>query len=94
MRFVPVKEVDQQARLAWHPVREGYKVESLAIGDRLRGLLAEFGIVVAKSDLALRRVLADMEPQAALPAELAELLRDLGAHWAQVRTAIDLLGPT
>ena len=53
MRFVPVKSVEQQARLAWHRVREGYKTESLAIGNRLRGLLAEFGIVVAKNDRML-----------------------------------------
>ena len=88
MRFVPVKDVDQQARLAWHRVREGYKTESLAIGNRLRGLLAEFGIVVAQSDVALRRVLADLD-QAALPGEFKELIRGLQAHWAQVRTALD-----
>ena len=39
MRFVPVKDVDQQARLARHRVREGDKTKSLAIGNRLRGLL-------------------------------------------------------
>ena len=89
MRFVPVKSVEQQARLAWHRVREGYKTESLAIGNRLRGLLAEFGIVVANSDLALRRTLADLDQHAALPGEFKELIRDLDAHWRQVRTAID-----
>lgn len=89
MRFVPVKSVEQQARLAWHRVREGYKAESLAIGNRLRGLLAEFGIVVANSDVALRRVLADLEAQDGLPGELRELLRDLAAHWAQLRARID-----
>lgn len=52
MRSVPVKLVDQQVRLSWHRVREGYKVESLAIGNQIRGLLAEFGVIVAKSDLA------------------------------------------
>ena len=88
MRFVPVKSVDQQARLAWHRVREGDKVESLAIANRLRGLLAEFGLVVAPSDLALRRALAQMGEQAALPAELKELLGALGAHWAQIRERI------
>lgn len=89
MRFVPVKDVDQQARLAWHRVREGYKAESLAIGNRLRGLLAEFGVVVAPSDLALRRRLGDLEAQVGLPAPLKELLRDLAAHWSQVRERID-----
>ena len=51
MRFVAVKTVEQQARLAWHRVREGYKAEGLAISNRLRGLLAEFGVVVARSDM-------------------------------------------
>ncbi len=70
MRFVPVKDdVDQQARLAWHRVREGYKTESLAIGNRLCGLLAEFGVVVAKSDVALHRVLAALDQHAGLPGE-------------------------
>lgn len=89
MRFVQMKTVDQQARLAWHRVREGYKVESLAIGNRVRGLLAEFGVVVAKSDLALRRMLADLDRHTMLPIEFRELLRELSAHWAQVRERLD-----
>jgi transposase len=88
MRFVPVKTVEQQVRLSWHRVREGYKAESVAIGNRLRGLLAEFGIVVARSDLALRRMLADPDQQTTLPSELKELIGDLAAHWRQVRMAI------
>ncbi|THD06464.1 IS110 family transposase, partial [Metallibacterium scheffleri] len=88
MRFVPVKSVEQQARLAWHRVREGYKTEGLEISNRLRGLLAEFGIVMAQGDRALRIALADLDAAASLPAELKELLRDLSAHWAQVRDRI------
>ncbi len=88
MRFVAVKRVDQQARLAWHRVREGYKVESLAIGNRLRGLLAEFGIVVAKRESALREALAGLDQAKELPAELIVLIRTLGAHWQQVRERI------
>ena len=56
MRFVPVKTIDQQTRLSWHRVREGDKTESLSISNRLRGLLAEFGVVVSQSDAALRRL--------------------------------------
>ena len=89
MRFVPVKSLDQQVRLSWHRVREGYKVESLAIGNRIRGLLAEFGVIVAQSDLALRRVLADLDAQIGLPAEFKELLRDLADHWSQLRMHFD-----
>ncbi|HET7931045.1 MAG TPA: IS110 family transposase [Rhodanobacteraceae bacterium] len=88
MRFVPVKNIDQQARLAWHRVREGYKTEGRAIGNRLRGLLAEFGIVVSKSDGALRRTLADLGAHPELPAEFKELLRGLSEHWKRVTTAM------
>lgn len=41
MRFVPVKTIDQQARLAWHRVREGYKTEVLATSNRIRVMRPE-----------------------------------------------------
>jgi transposase len=88
MRFVPVKSVEQQARLAWHRVREGYKEEHRALGNRLRGLLAEFGIALPKSDAALRRVLADLDHYD-LPGEFKELLRASAEHWTALRAALD-----
>jgi transposase len=68
-------------------VREGYKAEALAISNRLRGVLAEFGVVVAQSDAALRRTLADLESMA-LPSPLKELLREVEAHWQQLHARI------
>lgn len=80
MRFVPIKSVDQQLRLCWHRAREGYKVEHRALGNRIRGLLAEFGNVVPNTDAALRAALADLD-HAKLPASLNALLADMTAHW-------------
>jgi len=88
MRFVAVKTVDQQARLSWHRVREGYKTEGLAISNRLRGLLAEFGVVVARSDQALGRALADDGVRQQLPPMLHALIDDLQQHWQHVRRRI------
>ena len=87
MRFVPVKSVDQQARLSWHRVREGYKTEALTTSNRLRGLLAEFGVAVAQSDAALRRTLADLDALA-LPCSLVKLLRDADSQWKQLQARI------
>ena len=89
MRFVPIKSIEQQARLSWHRMREGYKVESLAISNRIRGMLAEFGVIVAQSDLALRRLLADLDAQPTLPAQFKELLGDLADHWLRLRERLD-----
>lgn len=89
MRFVPVKTIEQQARLAWHRVREGYKAEGLASSNRLRGLLAEYGIVVPRGERALRCALADLDRYTCLPGEFRTLLRDLQAHWARVREGME-----
>lgn len=84
MRFVPVKTELQQARLAWHRGREGYKAEALALANRLRGLLAEFGVVPAKGDAPLRQALGDTAIRSALPVMLLDILDDLAGHWHQV----------
>jgi transposase len=91
MRIVPIKTLDQQTRLSWHRAREGYKTEALAIGNRIRGLLAEFGVVVAKSDAALRTLLADLSAHG-LPEALVEMLGDLDAHWQIVRERVRAYG--
>src|SRR5262249_35734847 len=49
MRFVGIKNVEQQDILAIHRVRERLVRERTAIVNQTRGLLMEYGIVVAKS---------------------------------------------
>jgi len=46
MRYVPVKDIEQQAILVIHRARKGLVGEQNRTANRLRGLLAEFGIVV------------------------------------------------
>ena len=57
--FVCIKTTQQQAMLAVHRLREGYKEERTACINRIRGLLAEFGLVFAQSPQALRQALPD-----------------------------------
>jgi transposase len=59
MRFVPVKSVEQQSMLCIHRLREGFKVERTACVNRIRGLLAEFGVVFSQSPAVLRHALPD-----------------------------------
>ena len=60
MRFVPVKSAQQQAVLTVHRLREGYKEERTACINRIRGLLAEFGVIVAQTPEILRRQLPEV----------------------------------
>lgn len=87
MRFVPVKSVEQQALLALHRVRQGFVVERTATINRLRGLMAEFGVVLALRSVTVRR-------QAALAAEaLPELARRMvGELLEQLRLLDERIG--
>ena len=46
MRFVPVKNIEQQSVLALHRVRQGFVKARTAQANQIRGLLSEFGIVI------------------------------------------------
>ena len=60
MRYVPIKTCEQQGVMSLHRVREGYKEERTACINRIRGVLAEFGLVFGKSPKVLRARLADV----------------------------------
>jgi len=60
MRFIPVKSIEQQSMLCVHRLREGLKEDRTACINRIRGLLAEFGLVFAQSPRELRAVLGDV----------------------------------
>ena len=60
MRFVPIKNCEQQGVMSLHRTREGFKEERTACINRIRGVLAEFGLVFGKSPKVLRARLADV----------------------------------
>jgi transposase len=79
MRFVPVKSAEQQAVLTLHRVRQGFVEERTATINRIRGLLAEFGVVLPQRAAEVRRgaaAQADRLPELARSAVL-DLLQHL-----------------
>jgi transposase len=46
MRFVPIKNIEQQSVLSLHRVRQGFVRARTAQANQIRGLLGEFGVVV------------------------------------------------
>lgn len=78
MRFVPVKEEHQQIILCLHRTRQGFVEERTALYNRLRGLIAEFGIVLPQKITCLRReIYAHLED---LPGYANQCIGDLLAH--------------
>lgn len=54
MRFVGVKTADQQALLAVHAMREGYVKDRVACSNRMRGVMAEFGLILPRTTSVFR----------------------------------------
>jgi hypothetical protein len=46
MRFVPIKNIEQQAVLSLHRVRQGFVKARTAQANQIRGLLGEYGLIV------------------------------------------------
>jgi transposase len=70
--------VEQQTMLTLHRVRLGFVEERTATINRIRGLLAEFGVVLPQRAMEVRRGAAASLEQ--LPAAAARALSDLLAH--------------
>jgi len=60
LRAVPLKTVAQQDVQALHRLRSGQVAARTALGNQLRGLLAEYGIVIPQGLAALRRRLPEI----------------------------------
>ena len=93
MRFVPVKTVEQQALLSVHRSRQGFVQQRTALGNQMRGLLAEFGLVMPRGINVLRRSVIDLVDanEDELPANFRHLVRQLYQHIVELDRQIDEL---
>ncbi len=60
MRFVPIKNQEQQDIQAVHRLRERGVKERAALVNQIRGLLAEYGIVIHQGVRAVRRAIPEI----------------------------------
>ena len=97
MRFVPIKNIEQPAALSLHRVQQGFIRERTALANRIRGLLAEFGLIIPQGIHHIaRRMLEILEdadnelsdPMRALPARLLEHLQELNRQAQELEAQI------
>jgi transposase len=97
MRFVPIKNVEQQALLGLHRARQGFVSARTAQSNQIRGLLAEFGIVIPKRVYVLQAKLPEIleDAENGLPgtsrqlfARLLDHLRDLDSEVKELEAQI------
>ena len=90
MRFVPVKSIEQQDGQALHRLRQGTLKERTALVNRLRGLLAEYGVVVPQGIGSLRRALPEIleDGENRLSADFRALLGELQEQFVALDAGI------
>jgi len=94
MRFVPIKNLEQQAVLALHRARHGFVKARTAQGNQIRGLLAEFGLIIPKGLVHIRtQVPAFLEDASnELPGEFRSLIHRLTQHLVELNRQVDEIG--
>jgi transposase len=80
MRFVPIKNAEQQAVLALHRARRGFVKARTAQANQLRGLLAEYGIIIPQGIGHIARRLPEIleDGENNLPGIFRQLLDRMG----------------
>jgi transposase len=86
MRFVPLKSAEQQDLQSLHRVRERLVVQRTSLINHARGLLAEYGIVLAKGPWRFR----DRAPAAIAEAGLSPLAGELFAELLSQLEDVDI----
>lgn len=82
MRFVPIKNVEQQAVLSLHRVRQGFVAARTAQANQIRGLLGEFGLVIPQGIAHIARRVPELIEDASneLPGPFRLLIERLMEH--------------
>jgi len=91
MRFVPVKNVEQQSVLSLHRVRQGFVKARTAQANQIRGLLGEYGLVVPRGVAYIaQRVPALIEDaENELPGSFRLLIQRLLEHLKVLQQQVD-----
>ncbi|MBL0168896.1 MAG: IS110 family transposase [Propionivibrio sp.] len=82
MRFVPIKNGEQQAVLALHRARQGFVKARTAQANQIRGLLAEYGIAIPQGISHIAKHVPEIleDGENGLPGIVRPLIDRLGAH--------------
>ena len=91
MRFVPIKNVEQQAMLSLHRTREGFIGDRTATVNRIRGLMSEFGLIIPQGIGHVRSKVPELIEDATneLPGMFRGLIDQLLEHLKWLDKQID-----
>ena len=66
MRFVPIKNIEQQSILSLHRVRQSFVKARTAHANQIRGLLGEYGLIVPQGFACIAQRVPDLIEDASI----------------------------
>ena len=93
MRFVPIKNVEQQSVLALHRVRQSFVKARTAQANQIRGLLSEFGLIIPQGIAHITTRVPELIEDAdnELPGSFRLLVQRLLEHLKELDRQVDEL---
>ncbi len=93
MRFVAIKNVEQQAILSIHRARQGYVKSRTAQANQIRGLLSEFGIIIPQGIQSIGKRMPDIleDAENGLPGAMRHFLKRLNDHLKELGRQVEEL---
>ena len=91
MRFVAIKNIEQQAVLALHRVRQGFVKARTAQANQVRGLLAEYGMVIPQGIVHIAKRVPELIEDASneLPGSFRLLVDRLLEHLKELDRQVE-----
>ena len=91
MRFVPIKNIEQQAVLSLHRVRQGFVKARTAQANQIRGLLGEYGLIVPQGIAYITQRVPDLIEDASieLPGAFRLLIDRLVEHFKLLHRQVE-----
>lgn len=93
MRFVPIKNAEQQAVLSIHRARQGFIKARTAQANQIRGLLMEYGITIPQGIRNIAKRIPEIleDGDNVLPGLFRQLLERLNSHLKDLDAHVDEL---
>ena len=93
MRFVPIKNCDQQAILSIHRARQGFVKARTAQGNQIRGLLSEYGITIPQGISYISKRIPEIleDAENGLPGIFRQLIDQLARHLKELDRQVEVL---
>jgi transposase len=91
MRFVPIKNIEQQSVLSLHRVRQGFVKARTAQANQIRGLLGEYGLIVPQGIAYIAQRVPDLVEDASieLPGSFRLLIDRLVEHFKLLHRQVE-----